>query len=197
MNVSCYFMSRRRKKIINSRLTIAVLGEGITEREYFKSLKKHRNLPFKFKPEIPKHSDIQSIIKKAKYLKESFDMVFCIIDLDRILANPKEKQKYYELKSKNKELTFIENNPCFEIWFLLHFEFSTRAYYSCESLIKILKKHMPDYLKSEKYLNKKDMYCFLETKLGKAIENSVKLEKLGLESKCDMYKIIHQLNNQL
>ncbi|RLD70657.1 MAG: hypothetical protein DRJ10_20155 [Bacteroidetes bacterium] len=107
-------MSRRRKKIINSRLTIAVLGEGITEREYFKSLKKYSNLAFKFKPEIPKHSDILSIVNKARSLKEYFDIVFCIIDLDRILANPKEKQKYYELKSKNKELTFIENNPCFE-----------------------------------------------------------------------------------
>ncbi|RLD79307.1 MAG: RloB domain-containing protein [Bacteroidetes bacterium] len=189
-------MARRRKRLINSRLTIAVLGEGITEREYFKSLKKHSYLPFKFKPEIPKHSDIQSIVNKAKGLKESFDVVFCIIDLDRILANPKEKQRYCELKLKNKGLIFIENNPCFEIWFLLHFEFSTRAYYSCNALIKILKKNIPDYIKSENYLSKKDMFYFLENNLGKAIENSVILKKSKVESKCDMHKVIHQLNKQ-
>jgi len=188
-------MLRRKKRTISSRLAVAVLGEGITEREYFKSLKKHSNLPFKFKPEIPKHSDIQSIVKKANYLKESFDIVFCIIDLDRILSNPKEKRKYYELKSKNKELTFIENNPCFEIWFLLHFEFSSRIYNSCNNLIKILKKHIRDYQKTESYLGKKDLYHFLESKLAKATYNSKKLEKLGVESKCDMHKIIHQIKN--
>lgn len=187
-------MSRRRKKTISSRLAVAILGEGITEREYFKSLKKHSNLSFKFKPEIPKHSDIHSIVKKAKNLKEVFDIVFCIIDLDRILANPKEKQKYYNLKAKNKELIFIENNPCFEIWFLLHFEFSTREYASCESLIYILKKNIPDYKKSESYLAKKDLYFYLEGQLSKAFDNSIHLEKSGVDTKCDMYKVIHQLN---
>ena len=184
----------RRKKVINSRLAIAVLGEGITEREYFKSLKKHSRLAFKFKPEIPKHSDIQSIVNKAKFLKNTFDIVYCIIDLDRILVNPKEKQKYYELKSKNKDLYFIENNPCFEIWFLLHFEFSTREYASCENLIKILKKYIPEYHKSENYLAKKDLFFYLENKLDKALENSIHLNKLRMNTKCDMYKVIHKLN---
>ncbi len=188
-------MSRKKKQNIRSRLAVAVLGEGLTEREYFKSLKKHNNLPFKFKPEIPKHSDIQSIISKAKELREIFDIVFCIIDMDRLLANPKEKRRYYELKSKNKELIFIENNPCFEIWFLLHFEFSTRGYTSCDSLVKILKKYIIDYSKAENYLAKKDLFFYLQNKLTIAHENSIRLEKVRVNTKCDMYKVINKFNN--
>lgn len=81
----------RTNKRKESRLAIAVLGEGITERAYFKSLKKNKKLSFKFKPEVPKHSDINSIIAKAKDLSTVYDIVFCIIDLDRILSNKKRK----------------------------------------------------------------------------------------------------------
>jgi hypothetical protein len=180
----------RRKIKINSRLAVAVLGEGITEREYFKSLKKHKKLRFRFKPEIPKHSDIKSIISKANDLMNIYDIVFCIIDLDRIYAHPKEKQIYYELKSKNKHLQFIEQNPCFEIWFLLHYEFSGREYFSCEHLIKQLKKYISNYQKSGDYLEKKDLYKFLKSNLQIAIDNSLQLERSGVKSKCEMYKVI-------
>ena len=184
----------RRKKHIKSRPAIAVLGEGITEREYFKSLKKHKKLPFKFKPEIPKHSDIRSIVSKANDLSRVFDIVFCIIDLDRIYTNPSEKRLFNELKSKNKHLYFIEHYPCFEIWLLLHYEYSTREYVSCEHLIKFLKRYISDYQKSEHYLNKKDLYQFLYEGFDFAMKNAVRLEKNNLSSKCGMYKVMLQLD---
>ncbi len=79
---------------------------------------------------------------------------------------------------------------------LLHFEFSTRAYFSCESLIKVLKKHIPDYKKSESYLAKKELYFFLKNKLRTALDNSIHIEKSKVDTKCNMHKIIHLLNNQ-
>ena len=184
----------RKKRHIKSRPAIAVLGEGITEREYFKSLKKYRKLPFKFKPEIPKHSDIQSIVNKANALDEIFDKVFCIIDLDRIYANTKERKLYNELKAKNRNLYFIEHYPCLEIWLLLHYEYSTRAYTSCNHLTKFLKKYINDYQKSENYLSKKDLFLFLKEGLDFAMKNAKQLEKKDIGSKCDMYKVMLQLN---
>ena len=92
---------RRKKNMPIIKESIAIIGEGITEREYFKSLKHSKKLPFKFKPDIPKHSDIKSIISKAVSLADSFDFVYCIIDLDRILLNQKELEFYNRNKLRN------------------------------------------------------------------------------------------------
>ena len=143
-------MGKRKKR--NLKKTVAIIGEGITELKYFESLKKHENISnIKLKPELPKHPDINSIIKKAnKSLQNGFDTVFCIIDLDRIFSNSTEEQNYYRFKKEYPKIEFIENNPCFEIWFLLHYEYSSREYNSCNQLISKLKKHIPDYEKTKK-----------------------------------------------
>jgi hypothetical protein len=181
---------RRKKLIPIRRETIAVIGEGITEREYFKSLKNYEKLLFKFKPDIPKHSDIWSIVSKAETLADSYDLVYCILDLDRILLNQKELAFYRKIKNKQKNIIFIENNPCFEIWFLLHYELSGREYDNCSNLIGNLKKYISDYNKSCIYIENKDLYRFLRPKLEVAIKNSITLEKTIGSSKCDIYKLI-------
>jgi hypothetical protein len=173
--------------------TIAVVGEGITEREYFKSLKQYEKLNFKFKPEIPKHPDIKSIISKAESLSESYDLVYCIIDLDRIFLNSKELAFYNRNKSKNKNIIFIENYPCFEIWLLLHFELSARSYDNCSNLISIVKNYIPDYCKSFSYLTNKDIYRLLKPKLEYALKNSIRLERLNRQCKCDVHKLLLEL----
>jgi hypothetical protein len=185
---------RKKNKLSHIRKTIAVIGEGLTEREYFKSLKHHEKLPFKFKPDIPKHSDIWSIVSKAEELANYFDFVYCIIDLDRILPNKQEYGFYRKIKNRQKNIVFIENNPCFELWILLHFEFSTRDYDNCGSLTAILKKHIPDYVKSFKYLENRDLYGLLSSKLELAIRNALMLEKAIVNSKSDVYKIILEMN---
>jgi len=184
---------RPTRTVLVKRETIAVIGEGITEREYFKSLKQYEKLNFKFKPDIPKHSDIKSIISKAESLSESYDLVYCIIDLDRILLNSKELDFYNKNKCKNKNIIFIENNPCFEIWLLLHFELSARSYANCSNLISILKKYIPDYNKSFVYFANKEIYKLLKPKLEYALKNSIRLEKLDRQCKCDVHKLLLQL----
>jgi hypothetical protein len=185
---------RRKKEIPFIRKTVAVIGEGITEREYFKSLKHHEKLPFKFIPDIPKHSDIWSILSKAESLAELYDLVYCIVDLDRILLNKKELDFYRKNKNRQKNIIFIENNPCFEIWLLLHFEISTRDYKDCSSLIGVLRKYISDYDKSLNYLERKNLYGMLKPKLEMAIKNSILLEKAIVSSKCDVYKLILEIN---
>jgi hypothetical protein len=185
---------RKKNNLSQVRKAIAVIGEGITEREYFKSLKNHEKLPFKFKPDIPKHSDIWSIASKAEELANSFDCVYCIVDLDRIIVNKQEYGFYRKIKNRQKNIIYIETNPCFELWILLHFEFSTRDYDNCGSLVGILRKYIPDYSKSLKYLECKDLYGFLYSKLDLAIKHSILLEKAIVNSKCDVYKLIGEMN---
>jgi len=62
------------------------------------------------------------------------------------------------------------SNPCFEVWFLLHFSYSTRCLNVFEDVKMELLKYMPDYEKN------KDVYHKLQPYQDKAIMNAKKLE---------------------
>ena len=59
-----------------------------------------------------------------------------------------------------------------------------------------MKKHIPDYKKTQIYHTKKDFYKYLKEQLETAVSYSKKLDKSKTinPSKCDVYKIIEELN---
>ncbi len=89
------------------------------------------------------------------------------LDLDNKESKAKEIQ---QLEARNRVEKFIVSNPSFEVWYLLHFEYSTRSYIDAGAAIKELKKHHPGYEKTS------DMYPLLKEKMGEAIANAEKLE---------------------
>ena len=103
--------------------SVAIIGEGITEWFYFDSLRITRRYPFKVAPDFPQHSDIRHIAKLVSdYIRRQYDYVVCLVDMDRLLANPSEMQVYHTVKSSaDANVMWIETNPCTEFWFLLHF----------------------------------------------------------------------------
>ena len=151
-------MSRGNRKR-ELKPAIAIVGEGITEQIYFTQLRNHEKIGFTVKPELPKHPDIKSIINKAieliKY--KGYDFVFCVFDLDEINRNGAVREQYNELKRNHngKQIVFIENNPCLEFWFLLHYHQTTREFDNYGQLERLLKIHIPDYEKTQKYLTAK------------------------------------------
>jgi hypothetical protein len=79
--------------------------------------------------------------------------------------------------------------PCFEIWLLLHFVYTTKAFGStgasgsiCASVIKELKKkgRIPDYEKGAK-----DIFPQLMAKLSDALVHAARLEQHWKEAGCD------------
>jgi hypothetical protein len=73
-------MTRKNKKL-RVKKKYAVVGEGLTEWFYFNAMKQVENFNFDLKPDMPKHSDINSIFLKAESLLEKgYDKVFCVID---------------------------------------------------------------------------------------------------------------------
>ena len=189
-------MARRKSNIKKLKKQIFIIGEGITEQIYFNQLKQFENIKIKIKPELPYTTDITGIVKKAKKISDASpaNIVYCIIDLDRILSNTAEAKKYKKLKPENKKIKFFEINPCFELWFLLHNKYKGKEYNNCNEVIKFLKKYIPDYEKTEKYFLKKNLYVLLKDKLSIAVSNSKKLNNSGSKTKCDIYKIIEELN---
>ena len=95
------------------------------------------------------------------------DVAFVVVDLDNKESKAKEIQ---QLEAKNRVEKFIVSNPCFEVWYLLHYGFSTKSYINADAVIRELKKHYPEYEKTT------DMYSRLKEKTGEAIANAEKLE---------------------
>ena len=177
--------------------TVAVVGEGEVERVYFHQLKQVEHIRFTVKPNLPKNSSIKAIVDKGlELLDAEFDTVFCVFDMDKVFRDPNIRQKYVEIKTKhqNDRFIFIENNPCIEYWFLLHYEQSARHFHTDAQLINQLKNHVSDYEKNVKYLTRKGIYKLLKPHQPLARERAKQLKKKGHDiSSSDIYKILDYL----
>ncbi len=154
---------------------IAVIGEGITEHIYFSQLKRYEKLKFTLKPDLPKYSSAKSIVAKAvELIEKEYDHVFCLFDMDEINRDRALREEYAALKREyhGGNITFIENNPCTEFWFLLHYRQTTREFDNYNQLERSLKKYIPDYEKTEKYLVSKDIYHHLKPGQETAKDNA-------------------------
>lgn len=174
-----------RKRIKEIRKSYAIIGEGITEFFYFDGFRNvEKDLLKKFnvtlKPDKPKHPDYSDIITKAQsLLAKEFDVVFCLIDMDYINADNVRKQAYDKEKSScikayKNEIYFIESNPAFEFWLLLHFVFTDRQFRNCDEVITELKKNgrLEKYEKNIEYFSKNNLYLQLKEKLESAINHA-------------------------
>ncbi len=175
---------------VNTRelpFSVAIIGEGISEKGYFNNLKKTEKLSsFKLKPDKPKHSDLHTIFAYADELSKEHDIVFCLIDCDKIRSNSTEQTKFSQLLNKygkNPKVLIIENNPCFEIWFLSHFKSINKYFESDSQVVRELKKYeiFNAYDKSEEFFISNNVYALLKDKLADAMNNS-RLSVANLDS---------------
>jgi|SRR5690554_438872 len=180
----------RKSKNKSPKFKVAIVGEGYTEWYYFTNMKQYERFTFKVEPELPKHSNYKTIINTARKKRdEGYDLIFCVLDLDRIYSNSSEKKGYLTEKSKkkaNNKIEFIETMPCIELWFLLHFfnSYSSKIYLNFEQVCTSLKKFIPDYDKTGKFLESIRIYEFLlkEGNFNKADECAHKLTKERINS---------------
>ena len=164
--------AKRREKPV---YLLVVEGWNVTESNYFQGFQcQESNVNIKIlRPNSvtdPKKM-LSELRKKQKSLQLNLkkgDKLFLIADLD---CDEEKAKTIRELMDKNKDVDFIISNPCFEIWFLLHFIYSTKSYNDGKQLIKELRKHIPDYEKCT------DVLDILSDKTEVAIKNAEKLEK--------------------
>lgn len=188
--------------------SIAIIGEGETEWFYFESLRITCRYPFKLSPDFPQHADIEHILKLAKAkLTEDYDYVVCLIDMNRLIEKSAERQKYQSFKSRkeNRNIIFIETNPCIEFWFLLHFlpDKTVRRCQNYDQLIPELRKYMPGYEKTKRYFIKTKLYDYLRANgsIERAKSNAEKLSQMSKFSPEDsiayseIYKVIKLLDD--
>ncbi|MDJ0800270.1 MAG: RloB family protein [Calothrix sp. MO_167.B12] len=176
------------KKRTGKILLIVVEGEK-TEYNYFRALIKDLNLTAT-KVEIVRGSggDPSVLVSKAYDLikknkkdhktkrKPKYDMAYCVFDKDG------KEEKFREACQRVEEIQnckAIISIPCFELWFLLHYCYTTSPFQSCSELIERLEseKIKAGTLKKRDSYDKNDpnLYEVLKPKTYDAIANSKRL----------------------
>ncbi len=152
----------RPNRVEASAKTILIVTEGEnTEVNYFKAL---RNL-LKFsstdiKVIHPEGTDPITLTQSAINLRNArkkadpenpFNEVWGVFDLEKQHDERRTQAKKAREISGAKGIKFIESDPSFEYWRLLHEKngYTTKFFPDCDSIQKELKKYCPDYTKSE------------------------------------------------
>jgi len=165
------------------RLLIVCEGKK-TEPNYFKSVRRDLGL---------RNADVQvcgaecgtdpmSVFNYAMELFDqdrTFDDVFCVFDKEgtkeRKLKYDEARRKITQKKmGKGKSITAIHSVPCFEFWYLLHFNFSDAPFVaererSCADMAVSALKKIKGMEKYEKSSN--NVYDILKDKLDVALIN--------------------------
>jgi len=136
---------------------ILVVCEGDTESNYFNKfreklfvLKKHRTEDIVIEVKPAKHPAAKHVFDEARQKKESitprYSEVWCVFDKDRNTDDGYNQLIAKRAKEENIHIAY--SNPCFELWFLLHFDYydSQLSGKDCE---KKLCSRMQDYSKTD------------------------------------------------
>ena len=187
------------RKAVNRKVrkSIAIIGEGLTEYRYVDDMRTTERYRFSIVPGIPKHPDIDDIVRLAKErMNSGYDYVVCLVDMDVIMGNHDKMEHYRALKKDNPRIIFVESSPCSEYWFLMHFmpRPSSKEYADYDTVAQELKLHIPNYDKTEAFFNKTHIYRELKEKgdMERAIRISRELEQLRVKEP-EVYKSYSQM----
>lgn len=173
--------------------TVALVGDGQTERIYFANVRDtDRPVNLAIFPDYPrKIGSYKGVVERAVALKENgYDHVYALIDMDKIIQENKMiEYRQSKLAAEQAGVVILENNPCFEIWILLHFFPTGRLFANCEDVITEIKKidHLANYQKGERFLTAARLYERYKQELREnAIPNALRLE-VGRQDHSDRY----------
>lgn len=192
---------KRKERCI---LLIGLEGRNKTEKGYFTGLSREQN------QYIVKYSDkgdtdpisimemMKQEMKRLDFDPEEGDVAICMIDTDTDLSKQDQIDRAVTI-GKHEGISLCLSNPCFEIWYLLHYKYTTKQFISSEALIRELKKHIPDYEKKIVY------YDSLKNRRTEAIRNAKKLEQYHYElhhpagsmtrnPSTDVYQVVEMLD---
>lgn len=134
----------RKSKQKEIRPAFYVFCEGETEEAYISFLKKKYRIPIEIITNISGNCISKKMIdnyvnKKTRHEK---DKIFLMYDLDI----PEVSKKLFSIENENTIL--LGTNPCFELWYILHWK-NQNAFISSVECIEKLKKFCPNYEKGK------------------------------------------------
>lgn len=167
----------RRDPVRQSKKCILIVSEGAkTEPNYFESLKNYWRLVTADVRVLGQGASPSKVVERAVRERGAkadlarrnqgleYDEAWCVVDRDRHKDLEKAKAE-----ARKENIRFILSTPCFEIWFLLHFKYSTSPFNTFQELLPRLKRCIPDYCKAS------NCFATLLPKLDTALSNAWKL----------------------
>lgn len=201
---------QRRKPKKEPYKTILIVCEGEkTERLYFEKLKTHLRLSSANIIVVngTGSAPINLIDFAMKYIEKMADIdeVYCVFDKDEhstFDAALKKIDAYRPKRNSKSKPKFIAitSTPCFEVWLLLHFCYTSKPYVkshhktAAEQVISELKKYFPSYAKSE------SLFLSIKEKQKTAIIHAKKLanENKSMNSNnpsTNVHELVEQLES--
>ena len=177
---------------------VYVIGEGITEKYYFKHLNKLRAYGFKLRPRMAKNSSIDYIQREVDRFLSADVTVICVLDADISRRHDSDRKKFKAFLDnyRNVENVILSDSlPSIEFWFLLHFILTHKIYTSYKQLRDDLRYHISDYDKKEHFLKSDSWVQSLIGRQSDAIRHAKQVKGRG-GSYSNLYKAIEYLEKQ-
>jgi len=185
---------------MKTRESIFIIGEGLTEKRYFQHLKKLKGYPCIVRPRFfSSKNSIYYLEKRTKELLMADVTVICAFDADVAQRNGAERerlQNFIEEYKENDKVIICDSLPSIEFWFLLHFKNTNKHFANYTTIRNELRKYIPRYDKTEKYLIQNKWVKTLIERQKSAINNGRNL-KPGKGSYSNIYKAIEILEGKI
>ena len=173
---------RKRNRNNRERKSIVVIGcegKNKTEKIYLRNYSSRKCI-LKFSTgnatdPVGMAEDLIRFIKNEDINKKYGDKIYLLIDMD---VNQHKQQQVMQAKKMCDEygIEIIISNPTFELWYILHFEYTTKTYQSSQEVKKDVKTKIRDYTESM------NVFPIIKKQTMLAIENSKTLEKYQEEN---------------
>ena len=156
--------SLRRPKIQYSprAVTLIVCEDGKSSPQYFKQFRKAEgltsteievigqecgNAPISVIDCAKNKKDTQKKIARRNPDVKCYDKIYCVLDVEA--PGQHESLNRAINKAKANKIIVILSNPCFEYWFLLHFEKASKPFQKSSDAESSLKIYIPNYKKGD------------------------------------------------
>lgn len=172
------FQNKKRNVIKRHRKPIMLItaeGKNKTEKQYYLSFQEQHGKYVIRYVGAGLDTDPEGLLKTMRNAWErnelfdnNGDKAYIVLDMD---CSPEKINLVSALQKKDKNIRFIISNPCFEVWFILHYVYTTHQYKDSKEPKKELTKYIPEYEESM------EVSEILLPKLENAYKNVDKLKK--------------------
>jgi len=178
-------MKRKRGTRQENRvILIGTEGKNKTERLYFRGLNQKINgyvIRFASGNDTDPLKIVKSTVNSSRKSKEGLnfkkgDLAFSVFDTDTDAS--KQRLINAAIKyGKEHNVEVILSNPCFEVWYLQHFKYTTKQFKTSNDVVNMLHTYIPSYDKNA------DVFNSLWPNTRKAIDHCNDLQEYHMKFK--------------
>ncbi|MBI4579594.1 MAG: RloB domain-containing protein [Planctomycetes bacterium] len=192
--------------------TILIVGEGKeTEPNYFRGLRDDPRVRDRIRLIVkegrggsPEDVTRQAIKEKAdaEDRQEAFEEVWCVWDLEG--SNQFQSARTAIGLATANGVTPCASNPCFEVWFLSHFQRASRPFNDGDAVIRELNRYWQDHCGQRYRKSDADVYSRLSGLTSTAISNAREVLEsdhqgrpcIEANSSTEVYRLVRRLLGQ-